>query len=57
MTQNIYVMLTADEGMVLTNGKVYGKIIVLGNGDSAENYREISDEEFSAAEKAGPERL
>lgn len=57
MTQNIYVMLTADEGMVLTNGKVYGKIIVLGNGDSAENYREISDEEFSAAEKAGSERL
>lgn len=57
MKQNTYVMLTADEGMILTNGKVYGKIIVLGNGDSAENYREISDEEFRAVEEARLERL
>lgn len=56
MKQNTYVMLTADDGMILTNGKVYGKIIVLGNGDSAENYHEISDEEFRAVEEARLER-
>ena len=44
-TEN-YIMLKADEGKVLTNGEVYGKIIVLGNGDVAENYREITDEEY-----------
>ena len=56
MKQNTYVMLTAGDGMILTNGKVYGKIIVLGNGDSAENYHEISDEEFRAVEEARLER-
>jgi len=44
-TEN-YIMLKADEGKVLTNGKVYGKVIVLGNGDVAENYCEITDEEY-----------
>lgn len=44
-TEN-YIMLKADEGKVLTNGEVYGKVIVLGNGDVAENYREITDEEY-----------
>lgn len=43
-TEN-YIMLKADEGKVLTNGTVYGKTILLGNGDKAENYREITDEE------------
>ena len=44
-TEN-YIMLKADEGKVLTNGQVYGKIIVLGKGDKAENYHEITDEEY-----------
>ena len=44
-TEN-YIMLKADEGKVLTNGEVYGKVIVLGNGDVAENYHEITDEEY-----------
>lgn len=44
-TEN-YIMLKADEGKVLTNGEVYGKVIVLGNGDKPENYHEISDEEY-----------
>ena len=44
-TEN-YIMLKADEGKVLTNGEVYGKIIVLGSGDKAENYHEITDEEY-----------
>lgn len=44
-TEN-YIMLKADEGKVLTNGEVYGKLIILGNGDKPENYHEITDEEY-----------
>ena len=41
------VVLIADEGKVLTNGEVYGKSIVLGDWDSANNYREITVEEYN----------
>ena len=44
-TEN-YIMLKADEGKVLTNGVVYGKTILLGSGDVASNYREITEEEY-----------
>ena len=46
-TEN-YIMLKADEGKVLTNGEIYGKTILLGNGDSADNYREITEEEYNS---------
>lgn len=46
MTQQTYIMLTADEGKMLTNGTVYGKHIALGKGDKAENYYEITEEEY-----------
>ena len=46
MKTESYIMLKADEGKVLTNGEVYGKVIVLGKGDKAENYHEITDEEY-----------
>lgn len=46
VTEN-YIMLKAEEGMMLTNGNVYGKTILLGNGDSAENYHEITEEEYA----------
>lgn len=46
MTQQTYIMLTADEGKILTNGSVYGKYIALGKGDKAENYYEITEEEY-----------
>ena len=46
MKTESYIMLKADEGKVLTNGEVYGKTILLGNGDVAENYHEITDEEY-----------
>ena len=44
-TEN-YIMLKADEGMVLTNGEIFGKTILLGKGDTMENYREITDEQY-----------
>lgn len=39
-------MLTADEGKILTDGEVYGKIIALGKGDSPERYHEITVGEY-----------
>lgn len=39
--------LTADEGMVLTNGEVYGKVIYLGINDTVENWYEITDERYA----------
>ena len=44
-TEN-YIMIKADEGKVLTNGVVYGKTILLGNGDNVANYHEITEEEY-----------
>lgn len=37
----------ASEGMRLTNGVIFGKVIDLGAGDSADNYREITDAEYN----------
>ena len=39
--------LTATEGHVLTNGEVYSKEIYLGKNDSADNWHEITDEEYA----------
>jgi hypothetical protein len=41
-------VLTANEGMILTNGEIYAKRIELGDWDNAENYREITEEEYNA---------
>lgn len=39
--------LTADSGKVLTNGEAYGTEIYLGKGDCADNWHEISAEEYA----------
>ena len=44
--------LTASEGMTLYNGETMGKVIFLGNGDSPDNWREITDEEAAEIRKA-----
>lgn len=38
--------LTASEDMMLTNGDIYGSIVYLGVNDSAENWYEITQEEY-----------
>ena len=38
-------VLKADEGMTLTNGEAFGKVVYLGINDSASNWHEITDEE------------
>lgn len=42
--------LTASEGMVLTNGGAYSSVggeVYLGINDSAENWHEITEEEYN----------
>lgn len=42
--------LTANEGMILTNGETYGKEIYLGINDSALNWIEMPDIEIPEQE-------
>ena len=39
-------VIYAEEGMVLTNGKTFGTLIFLGEGDSEYLYYEITEEEY-----------
>ena len=41
-------VLTADSGMKLTNGEAFGSTVQLGVHDSADNWREITEEEAEA---------
>lgn len=40
-------VLTADEGMVLTDGKIYGKVIYLAQGADASAFYEITDAAYA----------
>ena len=48
--------LIASDGMTLTNGEVFAKEIFLGSGDSAENWREITEKEYNEILKAQEEK-
>ena len=41
-------VLYADDGKVLTDGETYGKVFFLASGVNAENFHEITDEEYQA---------
>ena len=45
-------VLKADEGMTLTNGEAFGKVVYLGINDSAFNWHEITDEEAEEMQTA-----
>ena len=40
------IKLTASEGMILTNGEAYGKEVFLSQNESADNWYEITEEEY-----------
>ena len=42
-------VLVADEGMILTNGKRYGKSVYLKEGADASAWREVSEAEYNVA--------
>ena len=48
MKKSIRIVLSADEGMVLTDGKSYGSKALLAEGRSADEFWEITDEEYKA---------
>ena len=50
------IVLYAEEGKVLTNGSVYGRIIYLAEGESAWDYYEITDAEYEEILKKQEER-
>jgi hypothetical protein len=39
-------VITASEGMMLTNGEIYASSVRLGDWDSADNWHEVSKEEY-----------
>ena len=46
------IILTADEGMYLTNGETYGKTVVLPESADASVWREITNAEYEALSEA-----
>lgn len=39
-------IITASEGMVLTNGENFATVVRLGDWDSADNWHEVTKEEY-----------
>lgn len=47
------VVLTASDGMVYTDGSIGGKIVYLAEGETADKWYEIPENEFVAAVESG----
>lgn len=37
--------MVATDGMMLTNGEIYGEVVYLGSGDSPDHWQEITREQ------------
>ncbi len=49
------IVLTADDGKVLTNGTTYGRVVYLANGIDSDSFREITEKEYQEILKAREE--
>lgn len=45
-------VIEATEGHILTNGEVYGRTIYLAEGETGENFYEITDAEYEALQES-----
>lgn len=54
--ENIKV-LKADEGMRLTDGEIYAKTVLLPEGRTADEFTEITEEEYNKIIKAEEENV
>ena len=50
------IILTADEGMYLTNGETYGKTVVLPESANADEWYEITEQEYNELQEAVNEK-
>ena len=51
------IILTADEGMYLTNGETFGKTAVLPEGANAYEWHEITEAEYEERQKGEMENV
>ena len=45
-------VIEATEGHILTNGEVFGRMIYLAEGESGEDFYEITDEEYNKIQES-----
>jgi len=50
-------VLTASEGMLLTNGKEIGKVVFLGEHDSPENWHKITEAAAEEIQRSRDEEM
>ena len=50
------IILTADEGMYLTNGETYGKMVVLPESADQSVWYEITEQEYNKLQEAVNEK-
>lgn len=51
MITEMQTVLKAEEGMMLTNGETFGKVVYIGKNDNASNWQEITVEEAEELQK------
>ena len=49
-------ILTAEEGFYLTDGRSYGKTVILPAGENTANWHEITEEAYTAIQSKQEER-
>lgn len=44
-------ILKASDGMIITDGKIYGRTIYLGNGRKTDEFHEITEDEYAEIQR------